>query len=471
MDVSDTLKRLPAVDQVMECLDSADCRTRTGREALTDCVRQTVADLRDRIRSGERIAPGALAPEAIGLQALKRMERLQAGSLRSVINLTGVVIHTNLGRSPLSRAVLDDVDERLSTYNNLEYDLSAHERGSRHDHVAALLLQLIPAQAALVVNNNAAAVLLILAEFAAGREVVVSRGELIEIGGGFRIPDVMTQSGARLVEVGTTNRTRLEDYEVAVGPDTAMIFKAHPSNFRMVGFTEEAGYPELADLARRNGLVLTADLGSGRLADLGPRAGADDPSPTEVLEAGVDLVCFSGDKLLGGPQAGLIAGRADLIDSLRRNPLLRALRVDRFTIAALEATLRRYLDGRLDEVPVPAAIRAEPDAVRKRCVNLVRRVRRIRSGDDLHLRVVPTEAEVGGGTMPGRTIPSFGVEVRLKGRSETFIERSLRENEYAIIGRVHGGRLILDLRTLLEGQDELVARALAGLKAGEDDHE
>jgi len=471
MDVSDTLKRLPAVDQVLDCLKPGDSDPRAGRDVLTECVRRTIAALRDRIRGGDLVGEDEMAPESIGREARRRMGRLHAGSLRSVINLTGIVIHTNLGRAPLSRAVLEDVDQRLSTYNNLEFDLTAHARGSRHDHVAALLLQLMPAQAALVVNNNAAAVLLILSEFAAGRGVVVSRGELIEIGGGFRIPDVMTQSGARLVEVGTTNRTRLADYEVALGQDTAMIFKAHQSNFRMVGFTEETGYRELADLARRNGLVFTADLGSGRLTDQGPLSRLDEPSPKDVLESGADLVCFSGDKLLGGPQAGVIAGRADLIDSLRKNPLLRALRVDRFTITAMEATLRRHLDGRLEDIPVLAALAASPETVRGRCRSLVRRVKRIRAEAGLELRVVPTEAEVGGGTLPGRIIPSFGVEVSLKGRSETFVERSLRENENAIIGRVHGGRLVLDLRTLLDGQSEPVARALAGLKAGEDDND
>jgi len=471
MDTDTKLRGLPAVDRVMQKLESDDGAGPFRHDLLSSIVREVIDGLRRRVLAGEDIVDEDLAPVAVAGQALLLARERACGSLRPVINLTGVVLHTNLGRAPLSREVLKETTELLYSYNNLEFDLVKHTRGSRHDHVTRMLLQLMPAEAALIVNNNAAAVLLILSEFAAGLEVVVSRGELIEIGGGFRIPDVMSLSGARLKEVGTTNRTRVDDYENAVGQDTAMLFKAHMSNFRMVGFTEEVSYEDLASLAHRLGVMFVADLGSGRLADLDLPGSGDEPGPTDVIQAGADLVCFSGDKLMGGPQAGVIAGRSDLVARLKKNPLLRAMRVGRFTIAAMEATLKRYMAGDLDEVPVVAALTASAEQVRRRCRGIVRRVRRIVGNSEVGLDVVPTEAGAGGGTLPGWTIPSFGLKVRVKGRSETWIEEVLRKNDQPVLGRIREGCLILDMRTLLPGQEATVASALADLVGNEEEED
>ncbi|NOZ01016.1 MAG: L-seryl-tRNA(Sec) selenium transferase [Deltaproteobacteria bacterium] len=465
--MSDNLKGLPAVDQVLDALEASKGETAQSRRVLTAAVRDVIAGLRKRIRAGDAVAKAETSAKAVARQASALAQRRRQGSLRPVINLTGVIIHTNLGRAPMSPSVMKAVERRMTSYSNLEYDLDQHKRGSRYDHVSEMLLQLVPGEAALVVNNNAAAVLLILTEFAAGGECVVSRGELIEIGGGFRIPDVMVQSGARLVEVGTTNKTRLQDYEQAVGPDTSMIFKAHHSNFRMVGFTEETSYAELAELAAGKGIIFTADIGSGLLAELDAEVAAGEPTPAQVIASGADLVCFSGDKLLGGPQAGVIVGKSDLVARLKKNPLLRALRVGKFTIASMEATLGRYLEGGFGDIPILSAVLADPKEVLRRCRRVAARVRRLQPHEGLTLRVVRTAAEVGGGTLPGRTIPSFGIEVELKGMSETSLEEMLRGNDPPVLGRLAGGRLVLDLRTMMPGQEVEIAGALARLKPGD----
>ena len=317
-------------------------------------------------------------------------------ALRRVLNATGVIVHTNLGRAPLAAGRARARRARSAGYSNLEYDLSSGSRGSRQDHLAPLLRRLTGAEAAIVVNNNAAALLLALAALAEGREVVVSRGELIEIGDGFRIPDVLARSGARLVEVGTTNRTRAADYERAIGPETALLLRVHQSNFRVVGFTEQPRVDELAAVARRHELPLVDDLGSGALVDV-----EGEPTPAASLAAGADLVCFSGDKLLGGPQAGIVAGRADLVERLRRHPLQRALRSDKLTLAALEGTLALYLD-RPDEVPVLRMLREPVEAVRARAERLAAAI----GGT-----VEETVARVGGGALPLAELPSFACAV------------------------------------------------------------
>src|SRR5207248_5347260 len=318
----------------------------------------------------------------------------RAPHLRGVINATGVIAHTNLGRAPLATAALERVRDAAGGYSNLEYDLSAGARGSRQDHVAPILRRLTGAEAALVVNNNAAAVLLALAALAEGREVLVSRGELIEIGDGFRIPDVLARSGARLVEVGTTNRTHAADYERAITPETALLLRVHQSNFRVIGFTEQARVDELAQVALSHELVLVDDLGSGALVDLG-----DEPVARASLAAGADLVCFSGDKLLGGPQAGIVVGRAELVKRLRRHPLQRALRADKLTLAALEGTLGLYLDPEraAREVPVLRVLHEPPETVRARAERLANAV----GGE-----VEETVARVGGGALPLAELPS-----------------------------------------------------------------
>jgi L-seryl-tRNA(Ser) seleniumtransferase len=349
-------------------------------------------------------------------------------------------VHTNLGRAPLSEAALARVAEVAAGYSNLEYDLERGERGSRQDHLAPLLCRLTGAEAALVVNNNAAAVFLALAALAEGREVVVSRGELIEIGDGFRIPEVLARSGARLVEVGTTNRTRVADYERAVGAETALLLRVHQSNFRVLGFTERPQLDELARLAGRAGLPLVDDLGSGALA-----AVADEPTPAESLRAGADLVCFSGDKLLGGPQAGIVVGRAELVERLRRHPLQRALRADKLTLAALEGTLRGTLDPAASEIPVLRMLHEPIERVRERAARLAELV----GGE-----VEETVARVGGGALPLAEFPSAACAV------EEELAEPLRLGEPPVIAVVRDGRTLLDCRTLSDDEIDVVAAAV-----------
>jgi L-seryl-tRNA(Ser) seleniumtransferase len=377
---------------------------------------------------------------------LEELARSRRASLRRVLNATGVLVHTNLGRAPLSDAALARVREVGSGYSNLEYDLASGERGSRQDHLAPLLGRLTGAEAALVVNNNAAAVLLALAALAEGREVVVSRGELIEIGDGFRIPDVLARSGARLVEVGTTNRTRALDYERAIRPETALLLRVHQSNFRVLGFTERPSLEELATVAAKAGLPLVDDLGSGALVGIG-----DEPTPAESLRAGADIVCFSGDKLLGGPQAGIVLGRAELVERLRRHPLQRALRADKLTLAALEGTLLAALDPGSGEIPVLRMLHEPVERVRERAARLAELV----GGE-----VEDTVARVGGGALPLAELPSAACAVE-----EELAER-LRVGEPPVVGVVRDGRTLLDCRTLTDTDVEEVAAAVHAARRG-----
>jgi L-seryl-tRNA(Ser) seleniumtransferase len=383
--------------------------------------------------------PGSLV-EAV----VDELARARRTSLRRVLNATGVLVHTNLGRAPLSEAALARVAEVGGGYSNLEYDLESGERGSRQDHLAPLLSRLTGAEASLVVNNNAAAVLLALAALAAGREVVVSRGELIEIGDGFRIPEVLARSGARLVEVGTTNRTRAVDYERAIGPETALLLRVHQSNFRVVGFSERPSLGELADVARAHELPLVDDLGSGALAPVG-----DEPTPSESLRAGSDLVTFSGDKLLGGPQAGVIVGRGDLVERLRRHPLQRALRADKLTLAALEGTLAEAFDP-AGEIPILRMLHEPIERVRERAARLASLV----DGD-----VEETVARVGGGALPLAELPSAACAV------EEALAEPLRLGEPPVIAVVRDGRTLLDCRTLTDAEVDDVAAAVRSARA------
>jgi L-seryl-tRNA(Ser) seleniumtransferase len=364
-----------------------------------------------------------------------------------VLNATGVLVHTNLGRAPLAEAALDRVLEVGGGYSNLEYDLEAGARGSRQDHLSALVRRITGAEAALVVNNNAAAVLLALAALAEGREVLVSRGELIEIGDGFRIPDVLARSGATLVEVGTTNRTRVADYERAITLDTALLLRVHQSNFRVVGFAEQPRLGALAELAHRRGIPLVDDLGSGALFDLG-----DEPTPAASLAAGADLVCFSGDKLLGGPQAGIVAGRAELVERLRRHPLQRALRADKLTLAALEGTLALVLDPERarNEIPVLRMLDEPAEAVRARAGKLAALV----GGE-----VEETVARVGGGALPLAELPSFACAI------EEELFEPLRLGKPPVVGIVRDGRLLLDVRALGDDEVDAVAAAVTAARA------
>jgi L-seryl-tRNA(Ser) seleniumtransferase len=426
------LRDLPSVDELARGLDDP---------LAVEAARTVIERARDEIRAGGE--PGNL--EELVQDELRA---LRAPSLRRVLNATGVVVHTNLGRAPLAAEALAQVVEAARGYSNLELDLEDGARGSRQVHVAALLRRLTGAEAALVVNNNAAAVLLALAALAEGREVVVSRGELIEIGDGFRIPDVLARSGARLVEVGTTNRTRAKDYDRAVGPDTALLLRVHQSNFRVVGFTEQPRVDELADVARRHGLALVDDLGSGVLASDNLLLGGSEPSARDSLAAGADLVCFSGDKLLGGPQAGIVAGRAELVERLRTHPLHRAVRADKLTLAALEGTLRAYADAPA-RIPVLRMLAEDAGAVRARAERLASLV----GGE-----VEETVGRVGGGALPLAELPSFACAV------EESLAAPLRTGEPPVVGIVRDGRLLLDCRTLADDEIDEVAAAVTALR-------
>jgi L-seryl-tRNA(Ser) seleniumtransferase len=431
-----SLRDLPSVDSML-----ADPRLAAEPHALVvEAARAALEQARAEIRSGRD--PGD--PVELCLAELAAARR---PSLRRVLNATGVLIHTNLGRAPLAAAALERVVEVGGGYSNLEYDLLRGARGSRQEHLVELVRRITGAEGALVVNNCAAAVMLALAALAEGREVLVSRGELIEIGDGFRIPDVLARSGARLVEVGTTNRTRVADYEQAIGPDTAVLLRVHQSNFRVVGFTEQPRLAELAGVARRHGLPLVDDLGSGALSDLG-----DEPTAAASLTAGADLVCFSGDKLLGGPQAGIIAGRADLVERLRRHPLQRALRADKLTLAALEGTLALALDPERArrEIPVLRMLDEPPEAVRARADRL-----RVQVGGE----VEETVARVGGGALPLAELPSFACAV------EEELFEPLRLGEPPVVGIVRDGRLLLDVRALSDSEVDEVAAAVVAARA------
>jgi L-seryl-tRNA(Ser) seleniumtransferase len=430
-----SLRDLPSVDRLL-----ADERLASEPHELALAAARSVLErAREEIRAGGE--PGPLV-DAV----LEELARARRPSLRRVLNATGVLVHTNLGRAPLAEAALERVAEVGGGYSNLEYDLERGERGSRQDHLGSLLRRLTGAEAALVVNNNAAGVLLALAALAEGREVVVSRGELIEIGDGFRIPDVLARSGARLVEVGTTNRTRAEDYERAIGPDTALLLRVHQSNFRVVGFTERPSLGALAEIAKRAGVPLVDDLGSGALSPVG-----DEPTPAESLRAGADLVCFSGDKLLGGPQAGVVVGRADLAERLRRHPLQRALRADKLTLAALEGTLALALDpATRGDVPVLRMLEEPLEQVRARAQRLAELV----GGE-----VEETVARAGGGALPLAELPSAACAV------EEELAEPLRLGEPPVIGIVRDGRLLLDCRTLTDAEVEEVARAVDAARA------
>jgi L-seryl-tRNA(Ser) seleniumtransferase len=429
------LQDLPSVDELLRHPRLASLPRALSLEAARSCL----ARAREEIRAGGD--PGDLAR-----RVEEEIARAQQPRLRRALNATGVVVHTNLGRAPLAPAALARLVEVGGSYSNLEYDLAAGRRGSRQEHVAAVLRRLTGAEAALVVNNNAAAVLLCLAALAAGRDVLVSRGELIEIGDGFRIPEVLAQSGARLVEVGTTNRTRAADYERAAGPETAVILRVHQSNFRLLGFSEQPSLAELVALARRHGLLLVEDLGSGALLPL-----RDEPQISASLAAGADLVCFSGDKLLGGPQAGIVVGRAELVARLRRHPLQRALRADKLTLAALEGTLLLYLDRERArrEVPVLRMLEEPEQAVRARAERLAA----LTGG-----RVEETVARVGGGALPLAELPSFACAV------EEELAQPLRLGEPPVVGIVREGRLLLDCRTLAEDEVEVAAACVAAAR-------
>ena len=456
-----SLRRLPAVHEVLERPEVRALCEKHGRPVVTALLRERL----DALRKGTARGPAGrenLGSAVDGLHSWLEAEAFARtrSSLVPVINATGVVIHTNLGRAPLPGAALQRMTEVGGSYSTLEYDLREGGRGSRGVHLERLFRFLFPEAAALVVNNNAAGVLLALNSLAEGREVVVSRGELVEIGGSFRIPEILAKSGAVLREVGTTNKTRLSDYEKAIGPRTGLLLKVHPSNYRIVGFTQSVALADLARLGRRRRVPILMDQGSGNLHDLRRHGVREEPTVGEALRDGADLVCASGDKLLGGPQAGILLGRPALVERLRRNPLARALRVDKTILAGLEAVLLAHIRGTPGDVPAFRMIAIGPDELERRARRLVERLQPL-AGSGLRVRVRPGTSVTGGGSGPGEGLPSALVAIRMDGASARALEERLRLRERPVIGRIAAGELLLDLRTVRDEEEPALEAALA----------
>ena len=467
--MTDPRRRIPSVETLLESTPFNPLLGERPRSIVVDALRGTLQKFRDDLAAGRRTSTPE--PEEIAEQTRVALRALERPSLRRVINATGITLHTNLGRAPLAAAAEEALSTVARGYSNLEYDLERGTRGSRHSHCADLLKELTGAEGALVVNNNAAAVVLVLNELADGYEVVVSRGELVEIGGSFRVPEIIAKSGARLVEVGATNRTHPRDYEKAIGPDTRAILKVHQSNFRQSGFVREVAIDELTQIAHPHGLPVVHDLGSGMIPDPEAAFGLPpEPSARRSLAVGADIVTFSADKLLGGPQAGVILGRADLLERLRRNPLLRALRVGKLTLAALEATLRLWRDETVARATIPsiAMITADEVALRERAERLADALRSRAPG--ARVEVASEVTEVGGGSYPGVELGTWVIRISVRDRSEKSLEAACRRGEPPVIARVRDEALCLDPRTVLaEEEDQLIAVVADALRGDGND--
>jgi L-seryl-tRNA(Ser) seleniumtransferase len=459
---SSKLREIPSVDELLGRPRLRALADKSGRTLVTQSARSVLANVRAGMKTSASGATSqAILPENLETQIILNVEALLAPSLCRVINATGVILHTNLGRAPLSAEAATRIAQVATSYSNLEYDLGTGQRGQRDVHTSRMLANLVGAESAIVVNNNAAAVFLVLSTLSKGGETVVSRGELIEIGDGFRIPDIMSESGAILREVGTTNRTRVHDYERAINERTRLLLRVHPSNFRISGFTERPSLEDLVALGRRLQLPVFEDLGSGCLADLSAN-GISEPVVAASCAAGASVVSFSGDKLLGGPQAGIIAGKKEIVERVRRNPLFRALRVDKLTIAALEFTLRAYLRSAVDEIPALRMIRLDADSIAERAKKFIAQVKPAIPGD-LAYRVIPGFSLIGGGSTPDQQLPTSLITITSSRHSAAQMEQRLREpaNAIPVIARIENDQLILDLRTVLPNEDSDLANALA----------
>ncbi|MEI7813603.1 MAG: L-seryl-tRNA(Sec) selenium transferase [Coriobacteriia bacterium] len=458
MDTNALLRALPKTDDVLAAPQLANTLAQTPRPVVLDAVRGAIEDARERLLGGEEFTPDV---SQIALDAAGRAALASRPSLRRVINGTGIIVHTNLGRSVLSERAAAAVAAVAGSYSTLEYDVEGGQRGSRHVHVESLLCELTGAEAAMAVNNNAAAVMLGIAALARGKEAVVSRGQLVEIGGSFRIPDIMRESGATMVEVGTTNKTHLADYERAMTPNTGLFLKVHSSNYRVVGFTEEVVLADLVALGAPHGIPVMEDQGSGVLFDLQPYGLPDEPTVASSIAAGAAVVTASGDKLLGGPQAGLICGRHDVIERLKKHPMARALRLDKMTLAALEATLFACLDETraLREIPTLRMLTTPVAQVRVRAESLAQRMR-VALGDSAEVVCIDEIARAGGGSLPLAEIATVAVAIAPATLKVAELEERLRTGaEPAIIARVKDGRLLIDPRTLLSDAEENVVVA------------
>lgn len=478
---TELFRELPSVDELLHSPAASALSAYHGSTAVADAARAVLSRLRDEIASGFVDGPALrLALAGVSDAIETQLRQSLRYSLRPVINATGVILHTNLGRAPLTEAAIGQIREIATQYSNLEFDIETGERGQRDVHVDRLFRKLLTDSTAekvltIIVNNNAAAVLLALNTLADGGEVIVSRGELIEIGGSFRIPDVMAKSGATLREVGTTNRTRIADYETAINERTRLLLRVHRSNFEISGFTAQPSITELQQLASKRGIPLMEDLGSGALVDLENFGIRGEPNVTDSLRAGVDIVTYSGDKLLGGPQAGLISGRADLVARMRANSLFRAFRVDKLTYAALEATLLAYVKCDHDAIPVLKMMRLTKKEIEKRAEAMAARVKvsdpqpsktaHSRAASTLKIELVDGDSVIGGGAAPSSVLPTRLLALHCQGLSAHELAASLTKSDPPIVARVEEGRVLLDLRTVLPEQDELIAAALSRIAA------
>ncbi len=446
------LQTLPSVEQLLQSQRAGDLIARYGRPLTLDALRSTLDEVRARLKLNPQVA----APEngLIFSQAESRLSVWTTPTLQPVINATGVILHTNLGRAPLSKAAIDAMTQVSLGYSNLEFDLESGKRGSRLNHTEDILKKLLGVEAAVIVNNNASAVLLVLSALASKKRVVIARSQLVEIGGGFRVPDVMKQSGAKLVEVGTTNKIRLSDYSDALEESSGLVMHAHRSNFKLVGFTEEPALNEIVEVAHQADTIVLDDLGSGALLDTAKYGLAHEPMVQESLAAGVDVICFSGDKLLGGPQAGIIVGKADLIAKIKKHPLARAMRADKTCLAGIAATLLHYLKDEAErEIPIWKMISMPLDEVKARAENWVRE---LGAGS-----VAESEATVGGGSLPGESFPSYVLSLSVKS-PDKFLKK-LRGQNPPLIARTENDKILFDPRTALLEQDHLLLAILHSL--------
>jgi len=460
------LKRIPSVDEIMLHDKVQRLIENFKRDYIVDLLRAVISDIREELRSREEDVARDVIKEKILKRLHIKLEQSGRGTLQKVINGTGVVLHTNLGRAPLGKRALEYMSEMATNYNNLEMNLAEGERGSRYTHVEELLCQLTGAEAGLVVNNNAAAVLLGLNTIAQGREVIVSRGQLVEIGGAFRIPEVMKLSGARLVEVGTTNKTYISDYAGAITDETALLFTAHTSNYKIIGFSEEVKLQDLVRLGKEQGIPVMHDLGSGILCKIDNWGLQEEPTVQECVAAGVDILTFSGDKLLGGPQAGIIVGRKNYIEAMKKNQLTRALRVDKLTIAALEGTLMEYLERNpAERIPVIRMLSTSPEQLHSKAEKLLNELQ-MRVGKSPHIasvELVKLEDMVGGGAYPTYKIPGYGIDIAFTSNILEKIARELRLSNPALLARKQDDKLRISVRTLLKGDDRLIVELIGGV--------
>ena len=465
MNKRDILRRIPKVDEVLQKEPLFVFFEDKGQSVVTEAAREAIDALRAEIMKAgddelDSFDVSRLSADAVALEAVRVLEENDANNLIAAINATGTILHTNLGRAPLCKEAVENVARVSKGYSNLEYDVKAGKRGSRHDIVSEILAELTGAEDAMMVNNNASATMLVLSTMGAGKECVVSRGELVEIGGAFRIPDIMEQSGATLKEVGTTNKTKISDYEKAYDEErTGAFMKVHKSNYDVVGFTEEATLEELVELGREKNVPVIYDMGNGLMVDMSAY-GLSEPNVPASLATGIDVILFSGDKLLGGPQAGIIAGKAEWIKKMKKHPLARAIRVDKMTFAAMEETLKKYIDEKvaLRDIPVLSMISASPEEMKAKAERLLKVIEEKTEGYSLEVAAV--EDQIGGGSAPMVRLPGYAVSVTSDSCTTKAIERLLRKSSIPVIARINDDRLLLCVRTIMEDEFDAVAEAL-----------